>query len=251
VLNEQVFQYMYDDKGRQTWKKSPGAAPVTMIYDSRDRVVFMQDGNQAALPTPQWRALLYDDLDRLTTTVLYNTTATVPQLQTDINNAVTVTNTSVPSYTPPTADQVYTTRTAGILKYIASHSITFNPGFSSLTSDQFTAYIDPSPPSQGYTGTSITLGSPISAANLANSAVCNVIKYEFYDNYAFTGTKSFDNNFTNTAAYSTSDPNVMPIATSPRTISMVTGARTLVLGTSTWMNTTYFYADKGRHIQTL
>src|SRR5258706_6591318 len=38
VLAEQVFEYDYDDKGRSIWKKSPGAQPLRMIYDVRDRV---------------------------------------------------------------------------------------------------------------------------------------------------------------------------------------------------------------------
>ena len=46
VLNELCFQYNYDSKGRTIWKKAPGAKPLQMIYDARDRVVFMQDGNQ-------------------------------------------------------------------------------------------------------------------------------------------------------------------------------------------------------------
>lgn len=72
ILSEQCFQYDYDAKGRVAWKKAPGQEPQQLIYDSRDRVVFTQDGNQAALSTPQWTATLYDELDRPTITTLYN-----------------------------------------------------------------------------------------------------------------------------------------------------------------------------------
>lgn len=87
VLAEQVFQYNYDDKGRTIWKKAPGAAPLNMIYDIRDRIVFMQDGNQAALSTPQWTANLYDVLDRPVIITLFNTTETIANLQTDLSGA--------------------------------------------------------------------------------------------------------------------------------------------------------------------
>jgi hypothetical protein len=64
VLAELVFQYSYDDKGRTIWKKAPGALPLNMLYDIRDRVVFMQDGNQRAKSPGQWTTNLYDELDR-------------------------------------------------------------------------------------------------------------------------------------------------------------------------------------------
>jgi len=107
ILNEQCFQYFYDDKGRTTWKKAPGAEPLRMLYDARDRVVFMQDGNQAALTTPQWTANIYDELDRPVISTLYNTNATVTTLQNDINtapvsNTVTITNPGTVSVTAKT-----------------------------------------------------------------------------------------------------------------------------------------------------
>jgi len=107
ILNEQCFQYFYDDKGRTTWKKSPGAEPLKMLYDVRDRVVLMQDGNQAALTTPQWTANIYDELDRPVISTLYNTSASTTVLQTDINNApvsntVTINNAGTVSVTAKT-----------------------------------------------------------------------------------------------------------------------------------------------------
>ncbi|MFX9058304.1 hypothetical protein ABTN75_21115, partial [Acinetobacter baumannii] len=65
LINEMCFKYDYDDKGRTVTKKAPGAQPLNMIYDKRDRVVFMQDGNQAAKSTPEWTTNFYDELDRL------------------------------------------------------------------------------------------------------------------------------------------------------------------------------------------
>ena len=51
-LNDPVFQsrwlfsYKYDGRKRMIEKKVPGAAPVYMVYDQRDRLVLTQDGNQ-------------------------------------------------------------------------------------------------------------------------------------------------------------------------------------------------------------
>ncbi|MFT3748129.1 MAG: DUF6443 domain-containing protein [Agriterribacter sp.] len=205
VLNELCFQYNYDDKGRMTWKKAPGAQPLKMLYDKRDRVVFMQDGNQAAMPTPQWTATLYDELDRPVMSLLYNTTKTATALQTDINNAAAVTAVSVS-----------------------------NPANSG-----------------GGTVAVSTSLNPVAIADLNNTTVTTVVKYIFYDNYGFAGIKTFNTGYTNLSAYSTSDPNVMPIATTKRVTNMATGARTRVLGTTTFLSSTTYYDEKGRAIQTL
>ncbi|MCC6286666.1 MAG: hypothetical protein IT249_02165, partial [Chitinophagaceae bacterium] len=205
VLNELCFQYNYDDKGRMTWKKAPGAQPLKMLYDKRDRVVFMQDGNQAALPTPQWTATLYDELDRPVMNVLYNTTKTAATLQTDINNAAASTTITI-------------TNTA-------------NTGGGSITV--------------------IASLNPVSSTDLNNATTTNAVKYIFYDNYGFTGVKTFNTGYTNLSAYSTSDANVIPIATSKRVTNMATGARTRVLSTTSFLSSTTYYDEKGRAIQML
>ncbi|HEV8284264.1 MAG TPA: DUF6443 domain-containing protein, partial [Chitinophagaceae bacterium] len=259
VLAEQVFQYDYDDKGRTIWKKAPGASPLNMIYDGRDRVVFMQDGNQATLPTPQWTANIYDELDRVIITTLYNTTKTISQLQTDISNASATSNIIVTNPNQPVTDLVLSNRSlqppiSG--RYIATNSIEFvsegGSDFESISNtDEFTAEIDPTAATAGYSVATTTYKNPITNTDLNNAAVCTVLKYLFYDNYSFSGVKSFDNNFTNTTAYSNSDPNVIPIVKSNRTTSMPTGSLTRILGTNTFLGTTHYYDEKGRHIQTL
>ena len=238
VLAEQVFQYYYDDKGRVIWSKKPGAIAINTLYDARDRVVFVQDGNQAVLSTPQWTANLYDDLDRIKIQTLYNTTESIASLQTDIANAITANSVG----TPP-VNLVVTSRNTSISVYTAQNSITFNPGFASVTNDAFSTNLT----SSG----NVVYTDPISAANLANPAVCTILKYLFYDNYNFTNVKTFDNNFTNTNAYSTSDPNVIPISPSLRTLDMPTGTMIRVLGTSLFLASTDYYDEKGNHIQML
>jgi RHS repeat-associated protein len=254
ILAEQCFQYYYDDKGRTIWKKTPGAQPLNMIYDIRDRVVFMQDGNQAALATPQWTTNLYDELDRPVITALYNTVKTRAVLQTDIDNAVTNTTITVNNPSQSITDLVVNSRDVSIPRYAAVNSIEFvgdqNGGFESAPGDNFVAEIDPTA-SQSYTVTTTTLSNPISAADLNNASVATILKYLFYDNYSFSAVKSFNTAYTNLSAYSTSDPNVIPIAKSLRTISMPTGSMTRVLGTTTFLSATAYYNERGELIQTL
>ena len=255
VLAEQVFQYDYDDKGRTIWEKAPGALPLRMIYDIRDRVVFMQDGNQSVLSPAQWTANLYDDLDRTIITTLYNTVKTISALQTDINNSVTTTNITVTNPTQQLTDLVVNNRQAGITTYSATNSVELvsegGQSFESLPGDEFTVQIDPLATIPGSTVATTTFNNPITSADLNNPAVTTILKYQFYDDYSFSGVKSFDNNFTNTSAYSNTDPNVIVIAKSNRTISSATGSLTRILGTNTFLPATQYYDEKGRLIQDL
>ena len=207
VLAEQIFQYNYDDKGHTIWKKAPGASGLNMIYDIRDRVVFTQDGNQAtSLSTPQWTVNLYDALDRPVASVLFNTTETIANLQSDLAGAASTTSVSV--------------------------TATANTGGATIP---LTLSLCP---------------VSINSTSLNSSTSTTVVKYGFYDNYTFPGVAAFNTSYTNLTAYSTSDPNVIPIAASQRALGMPTGGMVRVLGsTSTFLETTNYYDEKGRQIQ--
>jgi RHS repeat-associated protein len=61
-MDELCFRYDFDYRGRMIVKKVPGAAPVQMIYDARDRLVMMQDGN--LIMQQKWLYTQYDALNR-------------------------------------------------------------------------------------------------------------------------------------------------------------------------------------------
>lgn len=71
LINEQCFRYVYDGRGRMVSKKVPGAEPVYLVYDARDRLVMTQDGKQR--PANQWMVTTYDALNRPNATYLINT----------------------------------------------------------------------------------------------------------------------------------------------------------------------------------
>lgn len=70
ALAEQCFRYEYDSRNRMIMKKVPGADPVYMVYDQRDRLVMTQDGNMRN-GTVKWMVTLYDDLNRPVQTGLW------------------------------------------------------------------------------------------------------------------------------------------------------------------------------------
>ena len=248
-LDGLVFYYQYDEKGRCIVKKTPDAKQLNMVYDNRDRVVFMQDGNQAAIP--QWTANLYDELDRPIITALYNTSNTVAQLQTAISGSLsTITSTTVTNPAKALTDLVVTTRNTTIQTYSASNSIEFIDGFESGTSDAFETNIATGAMSPATSSTVSTYNSPISPTSLNDATVCTILKYQFYDDYTFAGAKPFSSNFNNTQAYATSST-VLAITPSVRTISFPTGSRVRILNTTSFLNTTQYYDDDGQPIQTL
>ena len=65
IANELCFQYQYDERKRMIVKKVPGAGPVFMVYDVRDRLVFTQDSVQRVKLPMEWMVTFYDDINRL------------------------------------------------------------------------------------------------------------------------------------------------------------------------------------------
>lgn len=71
-VNRYAFLYLYDAKGNLTDKKVPGAKPIKMTYDSRDRLETLTDGNGKVFKYS------YDSqLNRLTQTQLGSQTISV------------------------------------------------------------------------------------------------------------------------------------------------------------------------------
>ncbi|MBS1602854.1 MAG: hypothetical protein JST42_09315, partial [Bacteroidetes bacterium] len=250
VFNEMCFRYEYDDKGRTILKKSPGAKELYSIYDARDRVIFSQDGNQRKKSPGEWLVSFYDDLDRLTETALYETSESMASLQADVNNATTTS--TVTLYGPDPAYQanlVYNSRDVSISEYVASVTISFEDGFGTVANDDVLARI--APPVAVGSEVVITNGSPVPANIMADPSQFVPLKFNYYDDYGYAGAKAFDNGYTNAQAYSTSDPAVMPTAADSRTLSRLTGTKVRILGTSTFLYSSFYYDNKGRLLQTL
>ncbi len=87
ILNNFSYQYNYDARRRMISKKLPGASPVYMVYDDRDRLVLSQDGNQRLIN--QWTFTKYDALNRPVSTGFYTATQTLSQMQAAVNSYYT------------------------------------------------------------------------------------------------------------------------------------------------------------------
>jgi hypothetical protein len=240
VLNELCFQYAYDERGRMIWKKSSGAEPLYMVYDNRNRQALVQDGNQRKQNT--WLATLYDELDRPVITGFINYSGTVSDLQNTVSAQTQATTTVSTSTAPPStipADLVIATpNTAGDKQ--ATNSITLDDNFTSA--DEFVAEI--------VDGGNTNAGSNriVSYDPLPAGSTLDVLTENYYDDYAYPKAKAFNTGYTNTNAYNAGG-DVMPIAQDSRTINMLTGTKTRVLGTTQYLFATYYYDKDGNRIQ--
>jgi len=61
ILDELCFRYEYDGRQRMIMKKVPGAGAVYMVYDKRDRLTMVQNGN---MRNTKWLVTIYDDMNR-------------------------------------------------------------------------------------------------------------------------------------------------------------------------------------------
>jgi RHS repeat-associated protein len=87
ILAEQCFRYEYDGRSRMIMKQVPGAQPVYMVYDKRDRLILTQDGNLRS--QNKWVFTKYDALNRPVYTGFHvdNTHTTLAAKINDVNNS--------------------------------------------------------------------------------------------------------------------------------------------------------------------
>jgi RHS repeat-associated protein len=77
----------------------------------------------------------------------------------------------------------------------------------------------------------------------------DILTETFYNDYTYAGAKGYDNSI-NSNLNAGNNPYPETVVNSSLTKGMVTGTRTKVLGTSTYLITTIYYDNKGRVVQT-
>jgi len=194
VLNDLCYQYIYDSRKRMTVKKLPGADPVYMVYDLRDRLVATQDGVQRAKSPDEWIFTKYDALNRPIITGVYKVT--------DGTSHATV---------------QATVNGIGVYSEDRSAATTY-----------------------GYSNISFPVG--IIEADL--------LSVTYYDTYGFPGTQDFDITANNISGYyegTTLEGTSRYYFENLK--GLVTGTKTKVLETTTFLTSTNYYDDRYRVIQ--
>ncbi|MCW3467306.1 DUF6443 domain-containing protein [Chitinophaga nivalis] len=237
---ELCFEYRYDGRNRMTFKKIPGADSTDMVYDVRDRLVFVQDGQLRNTGSGQWLTTFYDALNRPVQTALYKSNIRREALQTSMNNALANGSTS---YTFPGISELVVNQHDRD-KYIATNNIRIEPGFETGASTEMEAFINPS-----LTGEVATV--PVSNP-LPGIAAADLIPltYTFYDHYNYPGVQAAvtaDNN----KPQADGNPYAMPTIASNQTFGLVTGTKVRILDTDQWLTTTTYYNDQAKVLQTI
>ena len=96
VIDELCFWYEYDTRGRMITKHVPGAKPVNMVYDIRDRLVFTQDANM--FNQQKWMISIYDFLNRPIATAFWNSSLSRATLQSTNKQRKTRTLKIIPTF---------------------------------------------------------------------------------------------------------------------------------------------------------
>jgi RHS repeat-associated protein len=196
VMDELCFRYEYDGRGRMIEKKVPGAAVVHMIYDARDRVVLMQDGNMRNRPVAQWAFTTYDELNR------------------PVQTGVLETNTQI-SNLRAASSQIITDFSAFYGFTHEVHTETFYDNYNWTSAH----------PASGLGEYMTDFYSSILGSN-----------NDLYGECLYPADGSF--------------PYAEEIRQGSSTVGRVTGMRTRVLGTSTFLYSANYYDHKGRLVQT-
>lgn len=253
LINELCFRYEYDARYRMNAKKVPGSGWVYMIYDQRNRLVFTQDANMRS--TYQWMYTLYDALNRPLETGMLTDNISPADLQNYVNSQTgSYSSSSVSingSYVPSIPSSLYVdTRQVGRGSYQATDSIVVSSEFASEDGAEFTAEIITAT-NGTFTNTILVMDNPI-----PNGTNPVALTNTFYDDYGATA-KAY-----NTANNSKLDignntyGDVLPANVSSQTRGLATLNRVRIientanLSAGTWMETTSFYDDKGRVVQT-
>jgi hypothetical protein len=186
IANNLCYRYEYDQRKRMIIKKIPGADEVWMVYDNRNRVVYVQDGNMRS--KNWWMATLYDDINRPVQTGMMTYSSTLNALQTYVSginpstSSASATGTGI-SATPD--NLLINQKDQQRISYQATNSVEFDDGFATADGDSMTAEIISAPP-PSYTGTQTTfVVTPPSGSSFVP------LTMTFYDNYTFTA-KSYD-----------------------------------------------------------
>ena len=218
ICDELCYKYLYDERGRSVVKKQPGSAEVSMVYDKKNRLVLTQHANQLSANNT---ALTNNQWSFILYDDLNRTIAT--GLLDNNNDRATI--------------QGYVN---GLTNSVVSVSaFVGNSTYQNISVDN---------PVAGSSGSSGYVSGTVS-----NSIVFNSVTH--FDNYDYTGVKSFQSN--NTFAYSSSDPNIESTATTTRVMGAVTGEKIRVLdGDNNYLNdkflfSTAYYDESGRTLQNI
>jgi RHS repeat-associated protein len=217
LVNELCYKNEYDHRGRVIVKKDPGAGETNLVYDKKDRLVYVQEPNlnkfiNTSLATGKWLFSLYDEYDRVIATGLVDNNLDRQTLQGLVLNNLAI------------ADNVTVSAFVG------------NATYQSLTANC---------PVAGYTSNDNILSN--------TNVVFNSISH--YDTYNYAGVRAFNSTYTH--GYTPPAQNTEAIQATTRTIGFVTGEKIRVVDNDNnnandqFIFSSAYYDHRGLTVQSL
>ncbi|HWB27600.1 MAG TPA: DUF6443 domain-containing protein [Chitinophagaceae bacterium] len=176
IAQELCFSYEYDERGRLIKKRIPGSGEISLVYDTRDHQVMMQDPNLRG--PAYWLYTVYDSLGRVTATGKWHNTGDRSYHQNLANNGG--------NYPNPNSEWTIVTRTyyddyswvSGSGSGLPTSAYT---GYNSNTNDFYTASDVTFPYPRSLTTTNLTRGMVTGTmVNVINTSI-NLYSLSFYD----------------------------------------------------------------------
>ncbi|WP_461630273.1 DUF6443 domain-containing protein [Labilibaculum euxinus] len=154
IQSDLCYSYKYDGRRRMIEKKLPGALPVYMVYDDRDRLVATQDGNQRK--DNKWLVTKYDCFNRAVLTGFYTSSKNQDDLQTEVNTFYAGTanpmyesrGTALKSYDNKSFPKTLADADVLTANYYGDYSVTHCPQTSYNTSQIANSYLLTKPKGQ-------------------------------------------------------------------------------------------------------
>jgi RHS repeat-associated protein len=197
ILDQYVYQFVYDSRGRLIEKKNPGKAWLYYIYDKLDRLVLVQDGQIRT--QNKWIFTKYDVKGNAIVSGLYTNTTQASRSALQI-----------------LVDKLYKASNA-----LFPESAYFEKRGTTL---------------HGYTNQSFP------KTNADNSAL-EILTVNYF------GSHDFDFNGSRDFKYDSLTLSGQSAASNWQAKGLLTGTKSIVLGTSTWLYTYVFYDKYSRAIQ--
>ncbi|KAI9450317.1 hypothetical protein F5148DRAFT_1337167 [Russula earlei] len=254
VFKELCYSYGYDGRRRTIVKQVPGAALVFLVYDSRNRVVYTQDGNMRS--KNWWLASLYDNLNRpIETAMLTGYSGTRASLQVYVSSLADNTTIDTAKGTQVNSvpvDLVMNTAEANRTAYEASHSVVLRSGFhfkATLTDTTVARIIAPA------SATSFSSPMPVNQNPTPPGDTLVALTLTYYDDYtqtAKTYTSSYNSNLgQGNNPYAETPPG--SASTQTKGLTTVTRVRVIEnandLTQGQWLEAASFYDAKARTVQ--
>lgn len=226
-----TYQMVYDNLNRVVETKGPGTEWTYKIYDDRNRLVLSQDGKQRL--ANEWSYTKYDGLDRPRESGLYRPGSA-------ISRATMQANVDAHNQVNPSSINIIVSSYTGTNTYVASNSITLQPGFTfnASTNGSFSASIrDPygdnyksSFPTENYEEMVISYYDNYSSADCS---ICTDVNFQFVNE--------------SWGALTSNEPFVK----SDRVRGLTVGGSVKILGTNQWLHSVSYYNKWGAVIQTI